>query len=85
MKRFGIAILMTFGLLVLPSVTVNAQDCNYWSCYNEGTTLTTCDITFCFRPPCNGTYFALSCGTRCDVGGGGGGCWCMPSGNCYDI
>jgi hypothetical protein len=86
MKRIHVlALAVAIAIGTLAPAVVNGQDCNYWRCFNEGTSLATCDLTFCYRLPCEGMYFALSCSVRCDVGGGGGGCYCVPSGQCYDI
>lgn len=73
-------VLLVALVMIFAAATVSA-DCQYWRCYNDGTVYATCDIYYCSGSGCNDAYFALSCGTRCDLFG----CWCVQSGQCFYI
>jgi hypothetical protein len=82
MKRF---VVLAVVLISLAMPALVRADCNDFTCFNEGTTDTTCDITFCGGGSDCGTYNALSCRVYCDKGGLGGGCWCSPQGECMIV
>ena len=79
MPAFRRFIAVLFVVVALFPALANA--CDYWQCFNSGTSEAICDIVFCGSGRCENIWYAVSCTTACDFGS----CWCVPHTFCYDI